>query len=281
MPKYDPEYVAARGVLLDALEALGSQRDAVVVVGAQAVYLHTGDAGISAVAPYTTDADLALSPTELADEPHIEELMLGADFRQEGGPGVWRKTVNINGEDVDIPVDLMVPQGFAPPGSGRRSVKLPPHDKMIARQAIGLEGTLLDNDLIEVVALDDADSRRYTVRVAGPAALVVAKVHKLRDRLADGKEDRVADKDAADVYRLMLAVPVREVVARLSPLLDDDVAGPPCREAVELLGQLFGAPRSDGVRMAADALRVAAPAERIADVCTGFVRQVRETLEGG
>jgi hypothetical protein len=32
--EYDPLYVAARAVLLDALEALGSQRDAVVVVGA-------------------------------------------------------------------------------------------------------------------------------------------------------------------------------------------------------------------------------------------------------
>jgi hypothetical protein len=38
----DPQYVVARGVLLDALEALGEQRDAVVVVGAQAVYQHNG-----------------------------------------------------------------------------------------------------------------------------------------------------------------------------------------------------------------------------------------------
>src|SRR6187401_2744009 len=34
-----PEYVLARRVLLDALQALGSQRDAVVLVGAQAIYL--------------------------------------------------------------------------------------------------------------------------------------------------------------------------------------------------------------------------------------------------
>ena len=38
----DPQYVVARSVLLDALEALGKQREAVVVVGAQAIYLHTG-----------------------------------------------------------------------------------------------------------------------------------------------------------------------------------------------------------------------------------------------
>jgi hypothetical protein len=39
-----PEYVLARSVLLDALQALAPHLDAVVLVGAQAVYLHTGDA---------------------------------------------------------------------------------------------------------------------------------------------------------------------------------------------------------------------------------------------
>ena len=83
MPEYDPLYVAARSVLLDALEALGPQREAVIVVGAQAVYLRTGDADIS-VAPYTTDADLALAPRDLTDEPHIEELMRAGAFSQDG-----------------------------------------------------------------------------------------------------------------------------------------------------------------------------------------------------
>lgn len=62
MSEYAPEYVAARTVLLDVLEALGSQREAVIIVGAQAVYLRTGDAGIRSAAPYTTDADLVLAP---------------------------------------------------------------------------------------------------------------------------------------------------------------------------------------------------------------------------
>lgn len=43
MPReYDPEYVEARRVLLDALEALGNHRKAVVLVGAQAIYHHVG-----------------------------------------------------------------------------------------------------------------------------------------------------------------------------------------------------------------------------------------------
>jgi len=51
-------------VLLDVLEALGEHRQALVLVGAQAVYLHTGEA-VFAVAPYTTDADLVVAPGRL------------------------------------------------------------------------------------------------------------------------------------------------------------------------------------------------------------------------
>lgn len=280
MPDLASEYVAARTVLLDALEALGSQRDAIIVVGAQAVYLRTGDAGITGVAPYTTDADLALAPAWLAADPRIEDLLGDAGFEQKGDPGVWWKTVDVAGKPTDIEVDVMVPEGYAP-GGGRRSVRLPPHDKMIARRAIGLEGSIIDHDTIEVGALDDADPRRFTVRVAGPAALVVAKVHKLRDRLAGGKIDRIADKDAADVYRLMLSVPVSEFLLRLRPLLDDMTAAPVCRDAVDMLAQLFGARGARGVGMAVDALRLAVRPETVADVCTGFVRDVRAALDGG
>ena len=73
--EHDPEYVAARRVLLDALDALGMHRKAVVLVGAQANCLRVGP-GDMAVAPFTTDGDLALNPDVLDD---------GSDDL--GGPG--------------------------------------------------------------------------------------------------------------------------------------------------------------------------------------------------
>jgi hypothetical protein len=39
------EYIEARRTLLDALDALESHRDSLVLIGAQAVYLHTGSTG--------------------------------------------------------------------------------------------------------------------------------------------------------------------------------------------------------------------------------------------
>ena len=47
------EYIQARRTLLDALDALQSHRDSLVLIGAQAVYLHTGSTGLR-VPPMTT-----------------------------------------------------------------------------------------------------------------------------------------------------------------------------------------------------------------------------------
>jgi hypothetical protein len=90
----DPRYVAARSVLIDALEALAPHGRVVIVAGAQAVYLHTG-VGEIGVAPYTTDGDLALDPTLLGGEPELEAAMRGAGFQllepqpSRPEPGIW------------------------------------------------------------------------------------------------------------------------------------------------------------------------------------------------
>src|SRR5260370_8395548 len=75
----DPLYVRARAGLFDAVEALGLHRESVVLVGAQAIYLHTGDADL-AVAEYTTDADFTPSPGDLADAPLLGDLLGARGF---------------------------------------------------------------------------------------------------------------------------------------------------------------------------------------------------------
>lgn len=84
----DPEYVAARRVLLDALDALGTHRKAVVLVGAQAIYLHVGE-GDLAVSPHTTDGDLAIDPRQLDDEPALTGTLEAAGFELTVRPGTW------------------------------------------------------------------------------------------------------------------------------------------------------------------------------------------------
>src|SRR6059036_908845 len=132
----DPEYVLARRVLLDALEALGFYRESVVLVGAQAIYVHVGEADI-AVAPYTTDVDLAIDPSRVAAEPLLADALSAAGFRPDPiQPGQWT-----SGDDVRV--DPMVPESLA--GSGRRGADLGPHRRRVARRARGLEASLVDN----------------------------------------------------------------------------------------------------------------------------------------
>jgi hypothetical protein len=57
----DEQYVRARAALLDAAKALARHLDSIVLVGAQAIYLHTGAADI-VVAEFTIDADFSVEP---------------------------------------------------------------------------------------------------------------------------------------------------------------------------------------------------------------------------
>ena len=105
----DPLYVRARAALLDATDAMAEQIDALVLVGAQAIYLHTGDADL-AVAEYTTDADFTIGPADLADSPLLAELLTARGFTTREHPGGWLSPDGIY-------VDLMVPEALAGPGT--------------------------------------------------------------------------------------------------------------------------------------------------------------------
>lgn len=108
-------YVAARLALFDALDAPGEQRDALVLIGAQAIYLHAPMDDL-AVARATTDADLGLDPDLLAYTPLIVDLLRGA-FELTSEPGIWMSRHGAT-------VDLIVPESLA--GSGPRTASSSP-----------------------------------------------------------------------------------------------------------------------------------------------------------
>ena len=159
----DPLYVAAREVLLEALEGLGVQRDALVLAGAQAIYLHTGSANL-AVAEFTTDSDIVVNPGLLKRDPKLSEAMGRAQFRPGVQPGIWLRDRVVSGIPTVIPVDLLVPQAIA--GPGNRAAQLGDHGNRTGRIVRGLEGTLVDCTLRSIGALDPQDIRSFDIRVA-------------------------------------------------------------------------------------------------------------------
>jgi len=242
----DPLYVLARTALLDALEALGGHREATVLVGAQAIYLHTGQAGLP-IAEYTTDADIALHPTLLADSPLLMAAMTGAGFKPHADQiGRWVTTKPGKDKDIEVITDLLVPEALG--GAGRRGARLGVHGKKAARKAKGLEAALVDKKVMSVAALTDEDPRKIDIQVAGPTALLIAKLHKISERTDEG--DRAKDKDALDVLRLLRAIETEEFAKTWEILCADDLAGPVSRKAVPMLRDLFSTPASEGSQMA-------------------------------
>jgi len=250
----EPLYVLARRVLLDALEALGDQNEAVILVGAQAVYLHTGEADL-AVAEYTTDGDITIDPSALRSEPRLQDSLTAAGFTQDlQEVGRWLTTRQLDADPVTVKVDLLVPEAVA--GPGRRAARIGEHGKRTARKAKGLEAALLDWGRMEVGSLEEADDRRFDIKVAGPAALLVAKLHKIAERVdAPG---RAEDKDALDILRLLRAVPIERLASGLRRLRGEELSAGVTGQAIVFLLNLFGRPTSPASEMAA---RAAAPLE--------------------
>ena len=248
----DELYVIARRVLLDALEALGPHRGAAILVGAQAVYLHTGGADL-AVAEYTTDTDLALDPELLEEIPPLEQALQDAGFLPMGrsGVGVWKTSrPNQDANDVEVQVDLLVPSVVSP-GKGRRAARLPGHDDYAARKVDGLEGVLVDQVEMEIGSLEsDTDPRRVTAKVAGPGALLVAKLFKISERKGTA---RANDKDALDVLRILQGIETETLAASFARIRADERSAAAAERATELLKELFGTRGSEGSTMAARA----------------------------
>ena len=87
--------------------------------------------------------------------------------------------------------------------------------------------------------------------MAGPAALLISKTHKLHERL--DTPARLAPKDAHDIYRLLLATETQPLAETLRALLTSPIAAGVTSEAIDQLSVLFANPGSAGARLAGQA----------------------------
>lgn len=271
------QYVEARRALLDALTALHPHLDAFVLIGAQAVYARTAGR-LPGYQPFTTDADLALDPGRLAALPLLADAMLAADFEYSGEPGIWNRRMLRAGfaGDIAVPVDLIVPAQIAAK-AGRRGARLPgSHGRTAARKSVGVEGALVDHDPIVIDSFEAIDRRQVRVNVAGPAALLVAKAHKLGERL--GTPQRLIAKDAGDVFRLFEATPLNEMTRLMHTLLNDDRSSQPAVVALDYVRTLFTTPRAPGTQLAVQALDIAVDQSTVTTTMTGYSQDLLAQL---
>jgi hypothetical protein len=243
------------------------------LVGAQAIYLLAGEADI-AVAPFTTDSDLALVPELLQDQPRLAQALEMAGFTPTREIGIWAKQDWLDRDRVRVTIDLLVPETLG--GPGRRAARLGAPGDRIARKVSGLEAIVVDRVTMTVEALEAGDRRAFPLAVAGPAALIVAKLHKIGDRRGTG---RSSDKDALDLLRLLRAFPNAELVARFTALLAASASVEVTRRALALLDELFGSSAAVGSRMAARAVETLDDPETIAASCAVLTQDLLRSLE--
>ncbi|BEP14441.1 hypothetical protein acdb102_27520 [Acidothermaceae bacterium B102] len=221
-----------------------------VLIGGQAVQLRTS--GLPGLA-VTADADVGIHPHTLIAAPIIGQALRDAGFSAVAGkPGTWVKAQVIAGTPFPISLDLMVPATMV---KGRRTAQLVGHESQTARRVTGLESVLVDNEPITVTSLEPEDHRRFLLRVAGVASLLIAKAYKIQDRIDEPAPGRQADKDAGDVLRLMATSDPDDVAARLRDLVSDELVGESVSLGLRKLRPLFVAARSVGTNMAVDSLR--------------------------
>ena len=240
---YDKYYIDARETLLDAAEALGPHRDAVILVGAQAIYVHTEGEDVNfAVSPFTYDADLALDPELLGGSPTIVKAMGLAGFRLGDQPGLYSR-------EGRSQVDLLVPEAVG--GPGRRAARLGVHGNRAAMKVRGLEGALVSHKVRTITSLVPGADRSCLLKVAGPAALLVSKVHKIGERLeaSDVRRQELLPKDAYDVYRLLRAIDTAELVLEFGLLQSEEVSSRVTSVALSTFQSLFGSRTDMGTRL--------------------------------
>ena len=170
---------------------------------------------------------------------------------------------------------MLVPEALG--GSGRRGARLgPPHGSDVARKVRGLEAAVFDNAPMQIEALDKKDPRQYEIAVAGPAALLVAKLHKLADRASIAT--RLYNKDALDVLRLLRAVSTEDLSRSILRLRKEEMSASVTEEAIEFLGRDFGSDDAPGTMMCVQATQGLENPEEIAASCAALATDLLSAM---
>ena len=142
-----------------------------------------------------------------------------------------------------------------------------------------MSAALVDNSRQRLTSFDQVDERVIDIRVAGPGALLVAKLHKIAERNQEPAGRRVKDKDALDVLRILRSIPTALLANGLRGLLADSLSDEVTREAITQLASLFGSTLSTGTQMVIRATdRLENPAE-MARSCELLANDLLQALQ--
>lgn len=180
---------AAYSVLIEIIRILCEYRDNIVLIGGwvpQIVFqnkseLHTG----------SIDIDLALDHKHITDEGYkgIYDLLVGRGYQQGKQPFIFHRTINIQGTDVCVQVDLLSGE-YEGTGKSHRHQRI---QEIHARKVRGCD--LAFNNPIELTIegyLPGGAKDSVSIKVASMVSFLIMKAIVL--------DERLKEKDAYDIY---------------------------------------------------------------------------------
>jgi len=175
-------------------------------------------------------------------------------------------------------LDLFQPRILSNRGAKSRSANLGPHGRDVLRITDGLDSALIDNSVLAISSFEAEDPRSYEMKVAGPAALIIAKTAKIGDRILRSNQ-KLLSKDAHDVYRLLLATQTELLGQLFEKLLSNPISEIEARIGVDAFTQLFAKTQdAPGNRLAADAAKGIEDADLLMASSWALASDLVETL---
>lgn len=233
---------SSRRLLIDAIKALSVFGDAITVVGAHAVHVWVQNAWGRIDMEATRDSDITINPSFVAEDPKIIEMLkaIGVEPALSNRPGIYGLI-----DETGFPLqarttfDILVPEVYA--GTGRRAARIPGQNNAATR-AIGLELVLWDRHMFNLETFDEPNES-VVAYIAGPASLLVAKIHKVHERWEQRatSPERLRPKDSGDIALLMMVSDANEVadIMRRNALEHPEISQV-VRSAAQWLSLLYG-----------------------------------------
>ena len=180
---------AAYSVLIEVARVLGEYRDNIVLIGGWVPQLifeneseqHTG----------SIDIDLALDHRQITDDGYrsIHNLLVDRGYRQGKQPFIFHRTVEIEGMEVSVQIDLLSGE-YEGTGKSHRHQRI---QETRARKVRGCD--LAFNNPIELTIegnLPGGAKDSVVIKVASIVSFLIMKAIVL--------DDRLKEKDAYDIY---------------------------------------------------------------------------------
>jgi hypothetical protein len=230
---------AARSVLIELVHLLGEYKDDMVLIGGWVPEVLLPP--VSGAHVGSMDIDIALNHQKINEEGYkmILDLLQSRGYRQGEQPFIYYRTVQVEGKEIHVQVDLLA-------GEYEGTSKSHRHQKVQgihARKARGCDLAFEMSQEIEIEGTLPGGARdTVTVRVASIVPFLVMKGMAM--------ESRLKEKDAYDIYYCVLNYPggIDALAEEFRPHLHHGLV----KEGLQKIAGKFSSEKSFGPRSVVD-----------------------------